>query len=109
LKISDITVDYYNQIEMMQPFGVGNLRPVFCIRKVTPTEISVFGNRDEHLKFKISQKGSKNILAVFWGESNLAEFVQSETLLDIAFNMDITGRGENKTTQLYVLDIKPSY
>jgi single-stranded-DNA-specific exonuclease len=51
LKISDITVDYYNQIEMMQPFGVGNLRPVFCIKKVTPTEVSVFGNRDEHLKF----------------------------------------------------------
>jgi single-stranded-DNA-specific exonuclease len=109
LKISDITVDYYNQIEMMQPFGIGNLRPVFCIKKVTPTEVSVFGSRDEHLKFKISQKGSKNVLAVFWGESKLAEFVKSETLLDIAFNIDITGRCDNKTAQLNVLDIKPSY
>ncbi|MDR2436777.1 MAG: single-stranded-DNA-specific exonuclease RecJ [Endomicrobium sp.] len=109
LKISDITVDYYNQIEMMQPFGIRNLRPVFCIKKVTPTQVSVFGSKDEHLKFKISQKGSKNVLAVFWGESKLAEFVQSEPLLDIAFNMDITGRGDNKTAQLYVLDIKPSY
>ncbi|MCA6070146.1 MAG: single-stranded-DNA-specific exonuclease RecJ, partial [Endomicrobium sp.] len=54
LKISDIVVDFYNQVEVMEPFGVGNLKPVFCIRRVAPTEISVFGNRNEHLKFKIS-------------------------------------------------------
>ncbi|MDR3195708.1 MAG: single-stranded-DNA-specific exonuclease RecJ, partial [Endomicrobium sp.] len=59
LRISDITVDYYRQVEMMQPFGIGNLRPVFCIKRVTPTEISVFGSRGENLKFKISQKGSR--------------------------------------------------
>jgi single-stranded-DNA-specific exonuclease len=109
LKISDITIDYYNHVEIMQPFGIGNLRPVFCIKKVTPTEVSAFGSRGEHLKFKISQKGSRNILAVFWGKSQLAGFIQSETLLDIAFNIDLTGRGDNKTAQLYVLDIKPSY
>jgi single-stranded-DNA-specific exonuclease len=109
LKISDIPVDYYKQIEMMQPFGIGNLRPVFCIKRVIPTEISVFGSRCEHLKFKISQKGSRNVPAVFWYNSKLAKFVQSETSLDIAFNIDLTGRADNKTAQLYVLDIKPLY
>ncbi|MDR3306129.1 MAG: single-stranded-DNA-specific exonuclease RecJ [Endomicrobium sp.] len=109
LRISDITVDYYRQVEMMQPFGIGNLQPVFCIKRVTPTEISVFGSRGEHLKFKISQKGSRNVVAIFWGESKLAKFVQSETFLDIAFNIDLTERSDNKTAQLRVLDIKPSY
>jgi single-stranded-DNA-specific exonuclease len=108
LKISDITVNYYKQVEMMQPFGIGNLCPLFCIKKVIPTEISVFGNRNEHLKFKISQKGSRNATAVFWGNSKLAKFVQSEILLDIAFNIDLMGRRDNKTAQLYVSDIKPS-
>ncbi|MDR1087133.1 MAG: single-stranded-DNA-specific exonuclease RecJ [Endomicrobium sp.] len=109
LKISDISVDFYKQLEIMQPFGIGNLRPIFCIKKVTPTEISVFGNKGEHLKFKISQKGSRNVSAVFWGNSKLAKFIQSETLLDIAFNIDLSGRNDNKIPQLYVLDIKPSY
>jgi single-stranded-DNA-specific exonuclease len=90
LKISDITISYYKQVEMMQPFGIGNLCPVFCIKKATPVEISVFGNRGEHLKFKISQKGSRNATAVFWGNSKLAKFIQSEILLDIAFNIDLT-------------------
>ncbi|MDR3195855.1 MAG: hypothetical protein LBT58_03675, partial [Endomicrobium sp.] len=89
--------------------GIGNLRPVFCIKRVTPTEISVFGSRGENLKFKISQKGSRNAGVIFWGESKLAKFVQSETFLDIAFNIDLTERSDNKTAQLHVLDIKPSY
>jgi single-stranded-DNA-specific exonuclease len=109
LKISDITVNYYKQVEMMQPFGMGNLCPVFCIKKVTPTEISVFGKMEEHLKFKISQKGSGNATAVFWGNSKLAKFVRSEILLDIVFNIYLIGKGDNKTVRLHILDIKPSH
>jgi single-stranded-DNA-specific exonuclease len=110
LKISDISVDYYKQLEIMQPFGIGNLCPIFCIKKVVPTEISVFGNKGEHLKFKISQKGSRNVSAVFWGNSKLAKFIQSETVLDIAFNIELAGgKNDNKIAQLYVLDVKPSY
>jgi hypothetical protein len=66
-----------------------------------------FWKQGGHLKFKISQKGSRNATAVFWGNSKLAKFVQSEILLDIAFNIDLTGGRDNKTAQLYVLDIKP--
>ncbi|MDR1784636.1 MAG: single-stranded-DNA-specific exonuclease RecJ [Endomicrobium sp.] len=107
LKISDISLDLYKQIEMMEPFGIGNLRPVFCIRGVIPTEISIFGNHDEHLRFKISQKGSKNIQAVFWNKSKFARIIRSENSLDIAFNIDITCK--NKILQLNVIDMKPTY
>ncbi|MDR1926440.1 MAG: single-stranded-DNA-specific exonuclease RecJ, partial [Endomicrobium sp.] len=72
LKISDITVDFHKHVEIMEPFGIGNMRPIFYIKGVVPTEISVFGNRGEHLKFKISSKGSRNVRAVFWNKAKLA-------------------------------------
>jgi single-stranded-DNA-specific exonuclease len=109
LKISDINMDFYKQVKMLEPFGIGNLRPVFCIKGVTPTEVSVFGNKGEHLKFKISQKGSKNVQAVFWNKSKLMEIVGSESSLDIAFHINVTGKNENKIAQLHVIDIKPVY
>jgi single-stranded-DNA-specific exonuclease len=102
-------MDFYKQVEMMEPFGVGNLRPVFYIKRVTPTEISVLGNRGEHLKFKISQKGSRNVQAVFWNKSKLTKIVCSENSLDIAFHIDIAGKNGNKIAQLQVIDIKPVY
>lgn len=109
LKISDINVDFYKQVEIIEPFGMGNLMPVFCIKSVTPTEISVFGNRGEHLKFKISQKGSRNVQAVFWNKSKLANIIRSENSLDIAFHLDITSKNENKVVQLHIIDVKPVY
>ncbi|MDR0800338.1 MAG: hypothetical protein LBN01_02255 [Endomicrobium sp.] len=53
LKISDINANFCKQAEIMEPFGMNNFSSVFCIRSVTPTEISVFGNKEEHLKFRI--------------------------------------------------------
>jgi len=69
----------YRQVEMMEPFGVGNLTPVFCIRDVMLTGISIFGNHNEHLKFKISQNKSRNMSMPFFGinQNLLKLFVQS--------------------------------
>jgi single-stranded-DNA-specific exonuclease len=107
LKISDISVNFYKQINKLEPFGMGNAKPIFCIKSVTPTEIATFGNRGEHLKFKISHKGSKNIQVVFWNKSKLANIIKSESLLDIAFYVDMLERNKNELIQLQVVDIKP--
>jgi single-stranded-DNA-specific exonuclease len=96
----------YRQVEMMEPFGVGNLTPVFCIRDVMLTGISIFGNHNEHLKFKISQNKSRNVHAVFWNKSELAKIIRSEHFLDIAFNLDITGKNGNKIVQLNIVYVK---
>ncbi|MCA6084796.1 hypothetical protein [Candidatus Endomicrobiellum agilis] len=42
LKISDINIDFYKQMEVMEPFDMNNFSPVFFIRDVILTEISVF-------------------------------------------------------------------
>jgi len=109
LKISDINMDFYKQLEILEPFGMGNARPVFWIKGVNATEVSVFGVRSEHLRFKISQKGSKNVQAVFWNNAELANLVRAENSLDIIFNLDIIGKDDKEKAQLSVIDIKPSY
>jgi single-stranded-DNA-specific exonuclease len=105
LKISDINLDFYKQVEIMEPFGMGNQNPIFYIKNVTPTEISI---RKEHLKFKISHKGSKNVSAIFWNKAKLAKIVKTESLLDIAFQIDVdTEKNNNKIAILNIIDIKP--
>jgi single-stranded-DNA-specific exonuclease len=107
LKISDITANFYKQLNVMEPFGIGNTKPIFCIRGVIPTEISVFGSREEHLKFKVSCKGSRNVRAIFWNKAKLAKTIRSATSLDVAFYLCVSAKNGNKIVQLRVVDIKP--
>ncbi|AKL97638.1 single-stranded-DNA-specific exonuclease RecJ [Endomicrobium proavitum] len=109
LKISDISADFFKQLEILEPFGMGNVRPVFWIRGLSATEVSVFGVRNEHLRFKVSHKGSKNVQAVFWNNADFANFVRAENLMDIVFNLDVIGKDDKEKVQLNVIDIKSSY
>ncbi|MCL2334732.1 MAG: single-stranded-DNA-specific exonuclease RecJ [Endomicrobia bacterium] len=108
LKISDISIDFYKKLDALEPFGMGNARPVFCLKGVTVTEVSVFGSRSENIKFKVSQKGSRNVQAVFWNHAEFVKMLRSESFVDIAFHLDITGRNEKQIAQLCVVDIRPA-
>lgn len=109
LKISDISLDFYRQLEILEPFGMGNPRPVFCIKGAAVTEVSFFGGNYEHVKFKVSQKGSRNVQAVFWNHGEFADMLRSESQLDIAFHVDVMGRNDKQIAQMCVVDIKPCY
>ncbi|MDR0401804.1 MAG: single-stranded-DNA-specific exonuclease RecJ [Endomicrobium sp.] len=106
LKISDLNIYLYKQIKMMEPFGIGNSNPIFCIKNVIPTEISFFGNHNKHLRFKISQNlNNKKIQAIFWNKSKFAKVLQLNNCIDVVFNIEIA---KNKTIQLNVIDVNPS-
>ncbi|MDR1695347.1 MAG: single-stranded-DNA-specific exonuclease RecJ [Endomicrobium sp.] len=109
LKISDINADFCRQIDIMEPFGMANPRPVFCIKGVSVTEMSVFGNKGEHLKFKISQQGSRNVQAVFWNGAHFSDMLRSEDSVDIAFQLELSGKSEKEFVQLNITDVKPAY
>ncbi|MCL2145143.1 MAG: single-stranded-DNA-specific exonuclease RecJ [Endomicrobia bacterium] len=109
LKISDISLDFYKQLDILEPFGMQNQRPVFCLKGVSVTEVAPFGSKYEHVKFKVSQHGSRNVQAVFWNHGDYSEMLRNENLVDIAFHMDIVGRNDKQIAQLCVIDVKPTY
>ncbi|MDR3111856.1 MAG: single-stranded-DNA-specific exonuclease RecJ [Elusimicrobiota bacterium] len=109
LKVSDINLELYKQIKMMEPFGNGNLPPIFCMKDVSPTQFASFGQRNEHLKFKISQKGSKNIQAVFWNKASLSEVISTEKFIDIAFMVEMNEKFDGKTAKLHIVDVKANF
>ena len=109
LKISDINMDFYKKLDILEPFGMGNVRPIFCLKGVSVTEVSVFGSRAENVKFKVSQKGSRNVQAVFWNHAEFAKMLHSESFVDVAFHLDLAGRNEKQIAQLCVVDIRPAY
>jgi len=50
LDITEVTDALYRELSTLSPFGVGNAKPLFRFRAVTPREVSVFGKSKEHTK-----------------------------------------------------------
>ncbi|MCA6084797.1 hypothetical protein [Candidatus Endomicrobiellum agilis] len=45
---------------------------------------------------------------MFWNKANLPKMTRSEDSLNIAFNLGVVGKNENKVVQLNAVDIKLS-
>ncbi len=56
LPFADITNTLLNELEMLQPFGVGNPEPVFASTPVTVVEHRTFGREREHVKLVLSDE-----------------------------------------------------
>ncbi len=50
LDIAEVTDALYRELSKLSPFGVGNDKPLFRFRAVTPREVNVFGKSKEHTK-----------------------------------------------------------
>jgi single-stranded-DNA-specific exonuclease len=109
LMLKDVNIEFLRQVEEMAPFGFANDRPVFCIRGVAITEVYAWGAKKEYIKFKVMQKGSKEVSCIIYNRMNYSRLIKKEEFYDIAFHIGQTERNGAKSIQLTVIDIKYSY
>ncbi|MFN3966723.1 MAG: DHHA1 domain-containing protein, partial [Endomicrobiia bacterium] len=107
LKFSEINQELLDEIEELEPFGIGNPYPVFMIDKVKVEDFSRVGSIGEHLKLRLNQNNIY-LTAIGWGLGELAD-----TTLKFAKYISVVGQLENNfwqdknNIQLLALDIKP--
>ncbi|MFW5731171.1 MAG: single-stranded-DNA-specific exonuclease RecJ [Desulfonatronovibrionaceae bacterium] len=66
LELPDITPELLMEIEMLQPLGPGNPRPVFLSNKLLVMEQTLFG-KNRHVRFTLKDEPSGICLkAIFW-------------------------------------------
>jgi single-stranded-DNA-specific exonuclease len=90
----------------MEPFGPGNMRPVFVTKKVFDTGFSKL-IKDQHIRFVVSQD---NITFTGIGFNMPEKFplLQKKQPLDILFTLDLNEWNGEKNLQMKVIDIKMS-
>lgn len=99
LNVSDI-----ESLSCLEPFGMGNLPPLVCMRNVLVESVSPMG-KGRHLKFFVS-KDRMRFEAVYFGKSiKDISFTQGDAV-DLLFKPEVNDfRGKN--TQLLLRDIRP--
>ncbi len=107
VSIDEISKNLYREIEMLEPFGFGNARPVLAAKNVSlPFPPNVVGNNGDHLKMRI--KGNKNVVeAIGFNMGNLMpEFDFEVDRFDVAFTISINRWNDKETLQLKLKDIR---
>lgn len=105
IRLSDITAAFYNIICQMEPFGPGNMTPVFVARGVKDDGSRIV--KEKHLQFKIRQE-NKSFTGIGFQLAHKFSVIESGRPFDIVFKIDENEWQGQKNLQLRVEDVRTS-
>ncbi len=101
IDFSQIDNKFYNDIEMLKPFGCANPEPIFCSKNAVIEERRIVGNG--HWKMRISQNGISVPAICFNAENNHEEIGRH---VDILWKIEMNRWAGYKKLELYIKDMK---
>ncbi|MFC6996607.1 single-stranded-DNA-specific exonuclease RecJ [Rufibacter roseus] len=105
LDFHQITQKFFNILKQMEPFGPGNMAPVFMSRCVYDTgSVRVVG--DSHLKLRLTQDGDISFDAIAFGMADFYPRIQKGIPFDVCYCVEENVFRGNITLQLRIKDIR---
>lgn len=102
-EVSSMIYEYWKILKKFEPYGPGNLEPVFLATNVPVADVRIFGNN--HLKFKIKANGL-TIDAIGYGLGDLYGELIGKDRASIVFTFDEGSLNGQSVIQFKVKDLK---
>ncbi len=104
LKFSEINDDFFNSLQSLSPFGIGNPHPIFISKDIIiETEPEIINSK--HVKFYVSD-GQHQFVVLGFNKAYLAKRIQKFDSADIVYTLDKVQWNKTVYFQLNLLDIK---
>ena len=107
--LEDISEDFFYILDKFQPFGPGNMPPLFVSRNVSDSGNGrAVGSTGEHLKLELIKNGEsgKAMPAIAFNMSNHLGYIKEGKPFDVCYSIEMNEfRGESNL-QLNIKDIK---
>jgi len=106
ITFDEINKSFFKIITQMEPYGPGNMRPVFITKNVSNTPWSKIV-KDQHIRFVVKKK-DKTFTGIGFDLANKFSFLESKKPFDMIFTIDENEWNGETNLQLKVIDIKAS-
>jgi len=106
LATDSISSKLYDEIEKLQPFGMGNPTPTFMTEKIIIEDLKTVGFDGKHLRFKFSISQESTIDGIWFGGGDKVSSFKPGDKVNIAYTIDQDLWNGNKKLQLKIKDIK---
>lgn len=95
-------------LESLEPFGIGNERPLFVARGIEIADIQTVGTDGKHLKMMVRHNGQTIHKTIGFAFGSWAQRVRIGERIDVVFEIGINEWNGRKETQLKIVDLKKS-
>ncbi len=106
LNLSSITIELYNSIQTLGPFGIGNPEPTFASFDVEIKDLKLLGKDKSHLKLKLQHGDSEILDAIAFRMGDMFDSLRVGSKIDVAYSIDNNTWNGKTTLQLKIKDIK---
>lgn len=106
IDFSDVNIQLAQQLQRLEPYGVGNPIPTFVLKGVYVNEITGI-SEGKHTKLSVGV-GSASVTAMYFSNSPESLGIYQGDKVDVLFNLDINEWLGRKSVQLIVKDIRHS-
>lgn len=86
VEANQINLDLARKLEKLEPFGLGNRRPVFALESVKIIEARHVGREEKHLRLKIEKSNQSHHIIAFYFENNGFD-IKKNDIFDLAFSV----------------------
>ncbi len=106
LRLADIFGEVRQALVKLAPFGTGNAKPLFSFTRVVPSDVSVFGKAQEHLKLLFTtDKGPLEAIAFFATPTIFTKEPVAGQPVTILAHIETSFFMGRKQTRLRIIDI----
>ncbi|GBE17170.1 single-stranded-DNA-specific exonuclease RecJ [bacterium BMS3Abin15] len=108
IKAKDIGIDLVEALDKIEPFGVGNKKPVFLSKDLSVEDLNIVGSNSKHLKLFLrpGEKSPKKFEAIGFNMANEHKDIKEGDKIDAVFNLEHDEWNGSKKIQMKLIDIK---
>ncbi len=108
LSIEEVSEETFQMIDKLAPFGIGNPKPVFLFKSVSPVSVRKFGKKGNHLELTFSKEGGHKIKAIafFKSPKDFSKTPEAGGLIDLLASVEKSFYNGFSGVRLRVVDIK---
>jgi single-stranded-DNA-specific exonuclease len=105
--LEEVTIENYEQIEKLAPFGLGNPKPSFLFENIEIENIKQFGKANDHLEIIFKDKNSRQIKAIqfFKTHSSFGGSLKKGDRINLVANFERSMFRNRAELRLRIIDI----
>ena len=108
--LPELTMDAYDWLNSLEPFGKGNRRPLFASLGVTVKEARLVGHNQQHLRLRVEQQG-REIVALAFNQADDWRALEGQAgpaPLDLAYTLMLDSWHGQESLALRVSELRIS-
>lgn len=106
IELNEISFQLYERLHALEPYGIGNEKPVFQSEGAKIKEMRVVGQESQHLKMVIASDSLNFDVIGFNQASSIFQKIKVNDTIDLVYEIDCQEWNGQKKLELKMLDFK---